>query len=213
MKRYVLGLVLFAAIAPLRPAMAQMTTEARCQNATSGLVIGMQTARETGWTREVALETAGLAPGGPRYRIADAAYRQLAAGAPLQRILDQARAECRRIGPEALEDDESTFDDSREAGGRGGGAQLCADVADNIAALLAEEPAVRTMPIDEALRELRNSDPRDIAWPVQRDLLAQAQRQARIQADELSLQRFVYGRCTALDTATREALDREFYVP
>lgn len=194
------------------PARAQMSVEDRCRNATGGLVLTMNTHREIGSTREVALEQSGLKPGGPRYLIADDAYRQLAAAVPLEAVLERARARCRQVGPDALEDDEPTFNGTREPDG-GGGSQLCADVASTVAAQVAESPALRRMSIDDALREVFSSDPREMDRPQARRILELALRRAQVRVDEQELQELVFNHCEGLDTAAREALDRELYVP
>lgn len=207
----VAALLVLLALPPA--ANAQVTVDERCRNATAGLVLGMQTHRETGSSREVALERSGLAPGGVRYRVADEAYGQLAAGTPVAAVMDRARAQCRQIGPDAFEDDAATFETSREAGGRGGGAQLCGDVADSVAALFFDDPATRTMSLDDALQVLRNGDPRDIETPQLRRVVDLAQQRARVSPNRQELQQFVFRYCDGLETAAREALDRELYVP
>ncbi len=196
-----------------KPASAQFSVDDRCRNATAGLVLGMQTQIAIGNSRQVALESSGLAPGGPGYRVADQAYRQLAAGAPVERLLDAARAQCREIGPEAFEDEEPTFETSREADGRGGGAQLCGDLANSMAGLLVDDPATRTMSLDDALQAFRSSDPRDIPTPQLRRALQLAQQRARVSPDAQELQQLLFRHCEGLSTPEREALDREFYVP
>lgn len=204
-------------------ALAQLAPEARCRTLAGGLVLTMKTYREVGQTRDVALEQAGLAPGSARHRVAAEAYRQLDAGTPLESVLDRARAECLRIGPDALEPDERDEDgDDGDADGDGGaGADgrvsgvtpLCADTASSIAALLADDPAARTGPIDEALLALRSSDPRDIETPQLKRLLEFGRQRARVSTNEQVLQQQVYAQCTALDAAARKALEAEYYVP
>ncbi len=193
-------------------AYAQLSIDERCANATGGLVLSMQTARETGFAREVALEMAGLAPGGPSYRIADEAYRQLASGIPVATALQRAKARCRQIGVEALEDDERTFETSREPAGRGGDAQLCAVVATSLANYLTDDPANAARPLDDALRDYLLSIPRDGPAPQTRRALQVAQERARVGANAQELQRVVLRHCEALTTAEREALEAEAYV-
>lgn len=139
----------------------------------------METYRET-MVREVALETAGLKPSGPRYRIASDAYLQLAAGTPTDRIIDRASAECLRVGANAVEDDQPNFWNA--AGER---APLCADVASSIAGLIVSEPGVRTMSLPDALRALRHSDMRQIQFPQLSRALDLALTRARVRADEM----------------------------
>ena len=127
-------------------------------------------------------------------------------------MLESARAQCRQTGPDALEDDKPTFETTREPNGRGGGAQLCGNVAESIAALLIDDPSVRSMSLDDALLALRSSDPRDMRAPQERRALELAQRQARTKPDRQTLQLLVFRHCESLSTAEREALDREFYV-
>lgn len=194
------------------PASAQMSVEDRCRNATGGLVLSMNTQRQIGRTRDVALEHSGLKPGGPRYLIADDAYRQLAAAVPLEAVLERARARCRQVGPDALEDDEPTFNGTREPDG-GGGPQLCAAVASTIAAQVAEDPVLRRMPVDDAVREVQRDDPREMARPQLRRILQITLARAAVRADEQELQELIFRHCDGLDTAAREALERELYEP
>lgn len=192
---------------------AQTSIDDRCHNATAGVVQGMQLQREIGQSREVALEAFGYAPGGPNYRIADFAYRQLEAGVPMARILDEARAQCRKLGPLPFEEEVPTFKTTREADGRGGGAQLCADVANSISGILADEPAMRSMSTDDALEFYLRSAPRDFPTPQLRELLALALKNSSVRFDEQEVEQQLYRRCDALPTKDREALDREFYAP
>lgn len=213
-RRLVFAVLLGVVVGGLpQEASAQFSVDDRCRNATAGLVLGMRTQIAIGNSREVALESSGLAPGGPGYRVADQAYRQLVAGAPVERLLDEARAKCREIGPDAFEEEEVTFETSREADGRGGGAQLCGDLASSMAGLLVDDPATRTMSLDDALQAFRSSDPRDIPTPQLRRALQLSQQRARVSPDAQELQQLLFRHCEGLSTPDREALDREFYVP
>jgi hypothetical protein len=211
------ALLLIASCLLPEAALAQLSPEARCRNLASGLVLTMKTYREVGQTRDVALEQVGLAPGSARHRVAAEAYGQLAAGTPLDTVLDRARAECLRIGPDALEPEDSG-DDGGGADGTVGareteGPPVCADVASSIAALLADDPAARTGPLDEALFALRSGDPRDIQTPQLRRLLEFGRQRARVSTNQQVLQQQVYVQCSTLDAAGRKALEVEVYVP
>lgn len=216
MTRHTFAYLLLIAVLGLLPgrALAQLTPEQRCRNATAGLVLTMKTYRDVGQTREVALDQAELTPGSVRFRIADDAYRQLAAGTPLERVQERARAECLRVGPDVLEEESDRPEaDGDGEGGRAMPLPVCADVATSIAALLAEDAAVRPGSLDDALAALRSSDPRDIPTPRLRRALEIALQRARTAANEQDLQRLVYAHCSGLDAGSRKALENEYYVP
>ena len=191
-------------------AQAQISAADLCQVEAGGLVLTMETYLERKMPEAVALQAAGLTPGGLRARIAGPAYRQLASGANRAAVIQRAIAQCLQLGANAVADEELTFDTARQDGG---GAQLCADVSNGIAGFLVQERGANRLGIDAALELYRSSDPRQIETPRLRRAMELALQRARIAPNEVEIARMVFEYCEGLDAAGREQLDAEFYVP
>jgi hypothetical protein len=180
---------------------AQLGPQERCQNLTTGIVLTMKIFRDVGQTREVALDQVGFEPGSARSQIADQVYRQLETGVAPELVMQRARTECMRVGPDSLEPDEPT-DEPEDL-------PVCGDVASMLAANIFENPRVRTGPLDEALDAVRSSDPREMETPETRRLLLLGRdRAARGGIDQQGLQETLFRECTSLEPERRTQLLR-----
>jgi hypothetical protein len=200
---------LIASACHAQSAIAQTPAADVCRARGSGLAMTMKQALDLKTPKGAALQLTGLAVGGPRYRIADAAYSQLEKGATLDDAMRRATQLCLQIGADAVEDDEPTFETQREDGG---GAQLCGDLASSVAGFLVDEPGAASFTIDRALERFRGSDPRDIPAPRERAALDIALRIARVRLDKKAISQAVFDHCEDLSITGRRELEHEFYV-
>lgn len=201
--------VLLLAIISL-PSQAQTSHADLCRMQSVGLTFTMQTAIGLKQPKAVALDHAGLRPGGPRRQLADHAYERLAGGASQQNVEGEVRARCMQLDRDELASDDANFGEQDQ----GAEAQLCADVSSSIASFLTEEPGMLSADADKLLDQFTSSRPHDDVTPrpLLRRTLELAQQHARTQPDRLRVADFVMKHCQALKPAERAALDAEYYL-
>lgn len=156
----------------------------------------------------VALEQAGLKPGGPRHRLATLAWHRLEAGDNEDAATRAVLAACKRESLRALLDDEPTFGSKPE----GAEAQICGDLATSLSGYLADPGAVN-MPPELAVEEFAPSPDAGAARPRLREAMRLTQHFARANRDTKAISAFAFQHCRSLDAKARAELDKEFYAP
>jgi hypothetical protein len=192
----------------LTNAQAMVSQADWCRTQSVGLTRSMKTAQGLNQLEPVALQQAGLAPGGPRHRLAILAWQRLEAGDSENAAAEVVRAACMRENLRALLDDTPTFGTKPE----GAGAQLCSDLATGLSGYLSDgEAATRELgqALDEfAPREHDDNRPR----PRLAEALRVTQQFARGNRDSKAIAGFAMRHCQSLDANARAELDAEFYV-
>ena len=195
-------------------ALASMSANAQtsqadiCRAQSIGLTSTMKIALGLEQPKDVALDHAGLRPGGPRRQLASLAYSRLESGASESTVEGEVRARCMELDRDVIANDDSTVDEQP----KGASAHVCADVASSVAGFL-EDPGTRTASVDELLDQFTSSRPHDDerSLPELRRTLQLAQQQARIKPGHKSVADFVMKHCRSLKPEERTALDAEFY--
>jgi hypothetical protein len=174
-----------------------------------GLTLGMKTSLDLKITREVALDGAGLRPGGPRRQLADYAYSRLSAGAHQDTVEREVQARCLRMDRQALLDDKPTFGEQDA----GAGKELCSDLALSVTGFLINEPGMMSASSTVAFERYSSSRPHgdNMQRPNLLRALELAQIRGRVDPDEMRLQQLLLDHCKSLSPAQRAALDSEFY--
>jgi hypothetical protein len=92
------------------PAAAQTPADSIRKNHGGGLTLTMKTFQDLKTPKAVALEESGLAKGGRRYRIADAAYVQLEQGLSIDKEIEAAfHTYCEKLSPQGRVELEDEF--------------------------------------------------------------------------------------------------------
>lgn len=201
-------LVAFALLSGLATsAQAQVSQSDWCQLQSVGLTRTAVTWRGLDQPVAVALEQAGLKPGGPRHRLATLAWHRLEAGDNEEAATRAVVAACKRENLRALLDDEPTFGNQPE----GAEAQICSDLATSLSGYLADPGAVNT-PLDIAVEEFAPSPSETgAARPRLTEAMRLTQRFASANRDAKAISGFVFQHCRSLDASARAQLDQEFY--
>jgi len=180
-----------------------------CQLQSVGLTRTAVTWRGLDQPVAVALEQAGLKPGGPRHRLATLAWHRLEAGDNEEAATRAVRAACKRENLRALLDDQPTFGSQPE----GAEAQICSDLATSLSGYLADPGAVN-MPTDIAVEEFAPlPSETGAARPRLTNAMRLTQHFARTNRDSKAISGFVLQHCRSLDAGARAQLDKEFYAP
>jgi hypothetical protein len=204
------GAILVLAAASGWPAdgWAQPPSASLCGVHAAGLVTGMRKAVDLQQPLEVAVQHAGLAPGGPRQRMAQLAHRLFVAGTAEPVVRQRVTDLCLSMDRQALLDDKPTFDTRPSAAG----AQVCSDVASTVAGFLSD-PAGRSLPLDSAFAEYTSGRAEE-GSPLDtlRAAFERGYVRARQGADARAVASTVMSHCSALPPAQRARLDEQFYV-